>query len=281
MRLFLLTSVTMMAFAANSLLNRLAVSEGHADPASFAVLRVSAGVVVLITLVILRGMGAGLLRKPPFLGGAGLAVYMLGFSLAYLSLDAGLGALILFGTVQIAMFAISAMRGNRASGRQITGALLAFLGLVWILFPSGGWSTDLPGAVLMVLAGLGWSVFTLEGRRVSEPLIATATSFVICLPFVLLALPLSPVMLTLDATGVLLALISGGVTSGLGYALWYHLVPQLEAGVSSAVQLCVPVIALVAGVLLLGEAASLKLVMGSAIVLFGIVLALRPQNAAA
>jgi drug/metabolite transporter (DMT)-like permease len=281
MRLFLLTSLTMMAFAANSLLNRLAVSAGHADPASFAVLRVCAGASVLIALVLLSGKGAGLWRRPPYLGGAGLAVYMLGFSLAYLSLDAGLGALILFGTVQIAMFTITALRGSRAGARQVTGAFVAFLGLAWVLFPSGGWSTDLPGAVLMVLAGLGWAVFTLEGRGVGDPLIATSTSFLICLPCVFLALPLSPVVLTLDTTGILLAILSGGVTSGLGYALWYWLVPQLDAGVSSTVQLSVPIIALVAGVILLDEAASLKLVIGGAIVIFGIALALRPPKVAA
>ncbi|MFA3919016.1 DMT family transporter [Ruegeria hyattellae] len=276
MRLVLLISLTMVAFAANSILNRLAVGSGAADPGAFAVVRVLAGALVLCLLVWARGSRVPLTVPGRAVGALSLAVYMVGFSMAYLTLDAGLGALILFGVVQIAMFSFGALRGTRPSPSQIMGAVIAFAGLAYVLWPSGGAHVDAGGAALMALAGLGWAAYTLAGRSAPDALAATAGNFVVALPLTAAAIWVVGPALHMTLVGLSLACLSGAVTSGLGYALWYRLVPQLSPAVAATVQLSVPVIALVAGVLLLGEAGSLSLVLGTMLVLGGIALAVLP-----
>ena len=170
------------------------------------------------------------------------------------------------------MFTLTALRGSPATRRQISGAVVAFAGLVWVLWPSGAWSANLNGALLMAAAGIGWALYTLAGRGAPD---ALAANFCLCLPLVLLMLLVSPMALNLTVWGATLAILSGAVTSGLGYALWYRLLPRLEPGVSATVQLSVPILALVAGVMLLGESATLRQVMGTVLVLGGIALSLR------
>ncbi|MDP5219216.1 DMT family transporter [Ruegeria sp. 2205SS24-7] len=276
MRLILLICLTMVAFAANSILNRLAVGSDAADPGSFAVVRVLAGAVFLCLLVLARGGRVPLTGSGRVVGALSLTIYMVGFSMAYLTLDAGLGALILFGVVQIAMFAFGALRGARPSPKQILGAAIAFAGLAYVLWPSGGAQVDAGGAALMALAGLGWAAYTLAGRSAPDALKATAANFVVALPLTAAAIWVVGPALNMTLTGLALACLSGAVTSGMGYALWYRLVPQLSPAVAATVQLSVPVIALVAGVLLLGEVGSLSLVLGTALVLGGIALAVLP-----
>ncbi|WP_372573811.1 DMT family transporter [Ruegeria jejuensis] len=276
MRLILLICLTMVAFAANSILNRLAVGSDAADPGSFAVVRVLAGAVFLFLLVHVRGGRVPLTASARVVGALSLSIYMVGFSMAYLTLDAGLGALILFGVVQIAMFAFGALRGARPSPKQILGAVIAFAGLAYVLWPSGGVQVDAGGAALMALAGLGWAAYTLAGRSAPDALEATAANFVVALPLTTAAIWVVGPALNMTPIGLALACLSGAVTSGMGYALWYRLVPQLSPAVAATVQLSVPVIALVAGVLLLGEAGSLSLVLGTALVLGGIALAVLP-----
>ncbi|GGH31747.1 Threonine/homoserine efflux transporter RhtA [Cribrihabitans marinus] len=280
MRLVLTTSLTMLAFAANSILNRVAVGAELADPGGFAVVRVVAGAVTLIALVQLR---AGTLPLAPgrrALGAGALSLYMVGFSMAYLTLDAGLGALILFGVVQIAMFAYGALRGAHPTHRQVLGAAIAFAGLTWVLWPAGPVPTDPLGAALMALAGLGWAAYTLSGRGESDALAATAANFALAVPVTTAAVLAFGAGMSLTGAGALLAVISGAVTSGLGYALWYRVVPRLAPAVAATVQLSVPVIALMAGALVLGEAATPRLLAGATLVLGGIALAAtrRPQR---
>ncbi|MEX0349004.1 MAG: DMT family transporter [Paracoccaceae bacterium] len=276
MRLILLICLTMVAFAANSILNRLAVGSGAADPGSFAVVRVLAGAVFLCLLVIARGGQVPLSGSGRLVGALSLSIYMVGFSMAYLTLDAGLGALILFGVVQIAMFVFGALRGARPSSKQMLGAAIAFAGLAYVLWPSGGVQVDAGGAALMACAGLGWAAYTLAGRSAPDALKATAANFVVALPLTAAAIWIVGPALHMSLSGAALACLSGAVTSGMGYALWYRLVPQLSPAVAATVQLSVPVIALMAGVLLLGEAGSLSLVVGTALVLGGIALAVLP-----
>ncbi|MCL6283335.1 DMT family transporter [Ruegeria sp. 2012CJ41-6] len=276
MRLVLLISLTMVAFAANSILNRLAVGSGAADPGTFAVVRVLAGALVLCLLVWARGGRVPLTARGRVVGALSLSLYMVGFSMAYLTLDAGLGALILFGVVQIAMFTYGTLRGARPSPSQIMGAVIAFAGLAYVLWPSGGMRVDAGGAALMALAGLGWAAYTLAGRSAPDALAATAANFVTALPLTAAAIWMIGPALEMTPAGLALACLSGAVTSGLGYALWYRLVPQLSPAVAATVQLSVPVIALVAGVLLLGEVGSLSLVLGTMLVLGGIALAVLP-----
>lgn len=279
LRLTGLVALTMAAFAANSLLNRAAVDSGAIGPAGFAAIRVAAGAAVLAMLVLARRQALPLWHRRRWVGALSLTAYMVGFSLAYLSLDAGLGALILFGVVQITMFALGALGGARVSARQIAGAGLAFAGLSWILWPSGGAQVPLAGGLWMVAAGLGWGIYTLSGRGEPAALPATAANFCLALP--LTALPLLWVRDAAPVTvpGVALAVLSGAVTSGLGYALWYSLLPRLGAATAATVQLSVPVIALAAGAVVLAEAPGLRLILGAAVVLGGIALALpRPAR---
>jgi len=270
MRLFLIITLTMCAFAANSVLTRAAVEGGHLGPTAFAIVRVAAGAIMLGALVMWRGGALPLMRPTRVVGAFSLTVYMAGFSLAYLSLDAGLGALILFGVTQITMFAHSAMTGQRPDLRQLSGAAIAFSGLVLVLWPGAGSVTDPIGAGLMVLAGLGWAVYSIAGRGTADPLAASTANFILCLPLICLLLLLTGIETHADITGVVLAVLSGALTSGLGYALWYKVLRQIPGTTAAVVQLSVPVIAIVAGALLLGETISAKVIMASLLVLGGI-----------
>jgi len=279
MRLFLLTALTMAAFAANSVLNRLAIDSGASDPASFAMIRVLAGAGMLVVLVGLQRRALPLMSVRRFAGSGSLSLYMVGFSTAYLTLDAGLGALILFGVVQITMFAVSAISGAPPTARQLAGAGIAFGGLAWVLWPTGAEPGDPRGALFMAMAGVGWAIYTLAGRSEPDALTGTAANFVVALPLTALAFLAMGATVQVTAAGAALAVVSGAVTSGLGYALWYRLVPLLAPAVSATVQLSVPVIALAAGVILLGETASLRLGIGTALVLGGIALAVARRRA--
>lgn len=275
MRLVLLICLAMAAFAANSVLNRLAVDSGGIDPRSFAVIRVLSGALVLTLLVLARRETLPLRARARFVGAGSLTLYMVGFSGAYLTLDAGLGALILFGVVQVTMFGVSAASGTPATTRQIAGAGIAFCGLIWVLWPGGAVVVDRAGAGLMAAAGVGWAFYTLAGRREPDALSATAANFLCAVPLTVVAAALFGGPWQVAPTGVALAAVSGAVTSGLGYALWYSVLPRLAPSVAATVQLSVPVIALGGGVLLLGEAISARLVIGGALVIGGIALSVR------
>lgn len=280
MRLFLLISLTMMAFAANSILNRMAVGGDYADPGSFAILRVLSGAGVLWLLTLQQRKPLPLRQTRRWLGASALSVYLIGFSLAYLTLDAGLGALILFGVVQIVMFVVAALTGAAPTPRQLTGAGIAFAGLCFVLWPGPGALADPVGAALMVLAGAGWAVYTLAGRAEPDALSGTASNFIVAAPLTAVVILLVQDAYEVTPVGVMLAVISGAITSGLGYALWYRIVPQISAAMAATVQLSVPVIALFAGGVLLGETINLKLVVGAVVVLCGIALSIRRKRVA-
>ena len=279
MHVALLTAFTMGAFAANSILTRLAVDGGYSDPVSFAVLRVLAGALVLVALVLPQTQQITWKNPLRAVGAASLAIYMIGFSMAYVTLDAGLGALILFGVVQITMFLHAAMRGQNPTIRQIIGASIAFAGLVMALWPAPSSTSDPVGAMWMVLAGLGWAAYTISGRNADHPLAATAANFCLCL--VPLAMVLLPFANFITPWGFLLAFICGGVTSGLGYALWYRVLPKLQQSVAAVVQLSVPIIAILAGAVLLSESITRVVIAAALCVVFGIGLAVTSQSAQA
>lgn len=279
MRRALLVALTMTAFASNSLLNRMAVDGGYADPGGFAVLRVLAGAIMLVLLVRAQGRAMSFLTRQRWVGAGMLALYMVGFSAAYRSLDAGLGALILFGVVQITIFMIAAAQGAGPSARQIVGAAIAFGGLVVVLDPGQAPATALTGAAFMIAAGIGWGIYTLAGRGEPDALAATAANFCLALPLTLAAPLLAGAAVQITWTGAALAVVSGALTSGLGYALWYALLPGLAAPVAAILQLSVPVIAVIGGVLLLGETAGFRLLAGAVLVLGGIGLSLRRPKA--
>lgn len=261
----------MVAFAANSLLNRVGVASGGISAEMFALVRVVSGAVVLAVLVL--GQGGTLLAKPSLWGVLGLTAYLVGFSQAYIALDAGLGALILFGGVQVTMFAGALIAGERVPVMRWLGMGVALAGLCWIVGGLGSHGAALIGVAFMALAALGWGIYSLIGRGVANPLHATALNFVWATPLVALAMVGSaPVMP--NAFGLGMAVVSGGLTSALGYALWYKVLPHLNASVAGVAQLSVPVIALAGGVALLGEAVTWQTVAGSLVVLGGIALSL-------
>ncbi|WP_299970007.1 DMT family transporter [uncultured Roseobacter sp.] len=276
MRLFLLTTATMIAFAANSVLTRLAVDGGHMDPNSFAIVRVLAGAAVLSVILVVRGGRLRLFQSSRAVGAVSLAVYMAGFSLAYLTLDAGLGALVLFGVVQISMFGHAFATGTRPRMQQLAGASVAFLGLVLALWPEQERAAQVTGSAWMVLAGVGWAIYTIAGRAERDPLAATTGNFLLCLPLVVAALAAFAQHMTPLGWG--LAIFCGGVTSGVGYALWYTVLPRLPANLAPVVQLSVPIIALIGGAALLGEAVSLRVALAAALVVSGIAMAITARS---
>lgn len=275
MRLFLLTALTMLAFAANSVLNRWAVGPGHIGAVEFAIVRLVAGAVMLAALVAwqrrgwawpgMRGRATGVL---------GLSAYLLGFSLAYRGLDAGTGALVLFGTVQVTMFAGALVSREAVPGRRWAGAALALGGLGLIAAPG---AVALLPLALMVVAGVGWGVYSLAGRGAADPLAATAWNFLLSVPLVL-PLGLGGVSGSAEATGILMAVASGAVTSGLGYALWYAVLPKLGAARAAVAQLTVPVIAALGGSVLLAEVPGIRFWLAAALVLGGVALASLPYR---
>ncbi len=274
--MFLTVLVVLVAFAANSVLNRLAVDSASADPASFAVVRVAAGALMLCVLLRLQGgtLRLGLHRRR-WIGAGALAVYMAGFSLGYLTLDAGIGALLLFGVVQVSMLAITAARGAAATARQILGASIAMVGLAVVLWPTGAWQVAPSGAAFMLAAGIGWGIYTLAGQSEPDALAGTAANFVWALPLTALLLLLRPQPLVMDGAGAALAILSGAVTSGLGYALWYRVLPAIPAATAATAMVAVPLIAVLGGVVFLGETVGLRFATGTAVVLGGILLSIR------
>lgn len=272
MPLLLLTCLTMIAFASNSLLNRMALAGGHIGAAEFGTIRLAAGALMLgLLCVVLRG-GIQLRGPARVTGVLALLLYMYAFSTAYNALDAGLGALILFGVVQITMFAGGLWAREVMPVRRWLGAGLAMAGLGWLLWPGeGGAQVSLLHGGLMALAGFGWGLYSLAGRLSKDALQATAANFILAAPLgavVGFLLPASEVAIA--ATGVWLAVVAGAITSGVGYAMWYQVLPQLQASVAAVAQLTVPVIAMVAGVLLLGEVLSVQAMLASALVLGGV-----------
>jgi len=272
MRLFLLTAVVMVAFAANSVLNRMAVGEGGIGAVEFALIRVLAGAVVLLALVAWRGRGW---RGASLAGVAGLSVYLFGFSLAYGQLDAGTGALILFGVVQVTMFGGALLAGEAVPRRRWAGAGLALAGLAVLVAPAGAsWM----GFAAMAAAGLGWGVYSLAGRGARDALAATAGNFALALiPAAGVALVAGVEFGTVTGRGVMLAVVSGAVTSGLGYALWYAVLPALGAGRAAVAQLTVPLIAAAGGAVLMGEAVGWRFAVAAALVLGGVAWASLPR----
>ena len=268
MRILALTALTMIAFAANSVLNRAALADGDAGPAAFAAVRLMSGALCLVALVALRGGLPRLAGPGRAAGTLALALYMLGFSFAYVALDAGVGALILFGGVQITMFAGALILRERPPPARWIGSAIAFAGLAWLLWPGATGAPPVAGAALMVAAALGWGVYSLRGRRVTDPMQDTAANFLCAAPLALAVWLVIPD--AIGPTGLALAIVSGAITSGLGYALWYSVLPRLDSSTAALAQLTVPVIALAGGAALLAELPDTRHILAAAVVLGGV-----------
>ncbi|MCG9747613.1 DMT family transporter [Shewanella sp. Isolate8] len=269
LRLLLLTSVTMLAFAANSLFCREALATDSIDAASFTLIRIASGALVLGLIASRQIRASGLGGN--WLSAAALFGYAVAFSFAYNSLSAGTGALLLFGAVQITMILYGLWAGERINRKQVLGAMLAGGGLVWLVLP-GVSAPPLLGAVLMIIAGVSWGIYSLLGRGTKRPTLATAGNFIRAVPMALLPLVLLTHSQNISITGIGYAVASGALASGLGYALWYSVLPSLSALTAATVQLSVPVIAAFGGFIWLGEAMTTRLLVASIAVLGGIAL---------
>jgi drug/metabolite transporter (DMT)-like permease len=268
-KLFSLILLAMLAFAGNSLLCRAALLYTAIDPASFTTLRLLSGALTLWLIVRLRHVkeeGEG-----NWLSGLMLFVYAGAFSFAYVSLPAAVGALLLFGSVQVTMIAAGLWKGERMRPLQIGGFVMAFAGLMTLLLP-GLASPSLRGSFFMIAAGAAWGMYSLRGRGKGNPTRVTAGNFLRALPFALGASLLLHSAYSMDNAGLIYALISGALTSGIGYAVWYTVLPALKATEAATIQMSVPIIAAVVGVILLGEVISIRLVFASIAVLGGIAL---------
>ena len=274
----LLTAGAMVAFAANSLLCRMALGARLIDAASFTAIRITCGAVFLSLLALLRH---GRATRMPLdaIAAAALFGYAIAFSLAYLELSAGTGALILFGAVQVTMILAGLIRGERLSVLGWLGLVAACVGLVLLLVP-GLSAPPIRSALMMAAAGIAWGIYSLRGRGALDPLQSTASNFVWAVPLALLSLPLLPQPWPATTQGIALAASSGAIASGLGYVIWYAALRRLPAIPAATVQLSVPVIAAVGGVLLLGERLTPRLLVCAVIVLGGIATVLRSRWAA-
>lgn len=272
-----LTSLAMLAFAGNSLLCRFALADQSIDAASFTTIRLVAGALVLLGVSALRQSGSAPWRGD-WLSGAMLFLYAICFSLAYDFLTASTGALVLFSAVQFTMLLMGVREGERPGVRFWDGFALALGGLIYLLSP--GLSAPPPmGAALMAIAGIAWGIYSLRGRGAGNPLALTRDNFVLAVPLALVASAILWSRMHASTSGIALAAISGALTSGLGYVIWYAALRSLGATRAAIVQLSVPAITALGAVLLLAEPLSLRLLVSSAAILGGIALALRFHRA--
>lgn len=272
-KIIALTTIAMLAFAGNSLLCRLALQQTAIDAASFTTIRLIAGALALGLIAWFRRSGNlgknG--QNGSWLSAFALFFYATAFSFAYASLSAATGALLLFGAVQATMIIFGIWHGERFRTMQITGLLLAVAGLVGLLLP-GLSAPPLWGAVLMISSGIAWGVYSLRGKGAGDPTAVTAGNFLRALPFALVLSMLFFRNMNIDTAGVAYAITSGALTSGIGYAIWYTALPSLKATHAATVQLSVPVIAALGGIVFLGEGLTLRLILASIAILGGIAL---------
>ncbi len=274
----LLTGITLVAFAANSLLCRMALAPDLIDPVAFTAVRLGSGVAVLVPLSALmsekrpEGRPAGSWRS-----GLALFVYAMAFSLAYVTLETGMGALILFGSVQATMIGAGLWQGERPRAREWIGLAVAMLGLVYLVLP-GISAPDPLGAMLMMASGVAWGVYSLRGKGRSAPVASTAGNFARALPLAVAGALVAWWTLHASPRGLALAATSGAVTSGLGYVVWYVALRGMTATRAAIVQLAVPVIAAAGGILVLSEEPTLRLAVSTVMILGGIAGAISARN---
>lgn len=274
----LMTSLAMLAFASNSLLCRLALAQGSVDAASFSALRIASGAAMLGLIAYLRHAAPTTGEKGDWRSAAMLFIYMVFFSFAYIRLEAGTGALILFAAVQLMMFTMALRRGEHFSAISWGGLALAVAGLIYLVSP-GLTAPDPLGAMLMAISGLAWGLYSLFGQQVRNPLNMSAWNFVYLLPAAGLLVLLFWNDLNSTFEGRALAMASGALASGAGYVVWYSVLPKLTAMRAATVQLSVPAITAFGGALLLAEPLTLRLVLASLATLGGVAIVLTQRAA--
>lgn len=272
-RTIALTTFALIAFAANSLLCRLALGGQTIDAASFTTIRLVSGALTLLLVSRIARGDQQPASRGNWLSAAMLFLYAIAFSFAYLSLSTGTGALILFGAVQATMILSALRSGERPHSLEWIGLVAALGGLIYLVFP--GLSAPSPiGSLLMTTAGIAWGVYSLRGRGSANPLADTTGNFVRSVPLVLVVGLVAAPQMQISSRGVLFAILSGAVASGIGYAVWYAALPRMTATRAATVQLSVPILAATGGVAFLSESISLRLILASIMILGGVLVSL-------
>jgi len=269
MKIVLYTALALLAFACNSILCRLALGEDAIDAGSFTAVRLLSGIIVLATLMKVTQARSSITSRGSWRASFMLFIYAVTFSYAYISLETGVGALILFGSVQITMILVSLFSGNKLHYFEWLGVIAAFSGFVYLVMP-GVTAPSLIGFILMSLAGVAWGFYTLAGKGSVSPLCDTTFNFLRTLPLVIILVVVIIQYANMSQKGILLAVLSGGVASGIGYTIWYTALGGLSVIQAAVVQLLVPVIAAVGGVVFADEIFSFRLVLSSIMILGGI-----------
>lgn len=280
LRIIFITLLSLLAFAANSLITRFALEETSIDAASFIMLRVVSGALFLWLFLSIKKHHQSY-KAGSWLAAFALFIYAVSFTYGYGLIAAGTGALLLFGAVQITMTIAGYRAGERLNTTQLIGFVLALCGLVILMLP-GLAAPSFIGALLMCISGVAWGIYTLQGRGASNPAITTAGNFIKAAPMAIilwLAVNFSTTSaINLANSGIIYALLSGIVTSGIGYIIWYSVLPELKATQAAIVQLSVPLIVTLAGALLLNEAITLRIIIAAVAILTGTVLVLMFKN---
>lgn len=272
-RTLIFTILALIAFAANSILCRIALHDELIDPASFTSIRLISGAIALLMLFYISKPRHQSSSKGSWTSGVILFLYAVTFSFAYISLDTGTGALIAFAMVQITMITSALFQGEKMTSAEWIGVILAFSGLVYLVLP-GVSAPSLTGLLLMIISGTAWGLYTLRGKSSQNPLGDTAFNFLRALPFVIILLLFSIDNVKAEPQGIILAVVSGALTSGIGYTIWYMALKGLSAFQASIVQLIVPVIAAAGGVVFLAEIISSRLIFASLLILGGLAIAI-------
>ncbi len=264
-----LTALALLAFAGNSILCRLALNKDVIDAFSFTSIRLFSGIIFLLLLVIIQNKENILFKNNDWLPAFFLFIYAIAFSYSYISLDTGTGALILFGSVQVTLITSDFLKGKKLLLIEWLGLFIAFFGLCILLLPEAS-APPLIAFMYMTISGIAWGCYTLVGKASKEPIIDTTNNFLKTLPFIVLMTLLTLDNVQISFQGIILAIISGAITSGLGYAIWYSVLEDLTITQAAIVQLTVPIIAAFGGVLFSNEIITIKLIISSFLVLGGI-----------
>lgn len=271
LKIIILTGLALIAFAANSVLCRLALGSGAIDASSFTVIRLLSGAIVLFLITITTHNHTKASKKGSWTASVTLFLYAITFSYAYISLDTGTGALILFGAVQITMILLSLVSGTRLRLAEWLGVIMAFTGFVYLILP-GVSAPSATGFTLMTTAGIAWGLYTLKGCNSKNPLIDTANNFLRTIPLIILLAIATINNANYSTEGILLAAISGGIASGIGYIIWYIALGALSSTQAAVLQLSVPVVAAFGGIIFMSETITFRLIISAIMVLGGILM---------
>jgi len=273
-KLFILILITLFFFSTSSVLARAALAQDYIDAYSFTFFRLFSGSIILLIILYIRDKKLNLSLKKNWLSSFMLFLYAIAFSYSYLNLDAGIGALILFAVVQLFIILIALLKKEKLTTQKSIGILIAFSGLTYLLFPEESFSLSSFHVFLMIISGLAWGAYTILGKNSSDALYHTADNFTKTIIFSGIFYLLFVSQTHISFNGIALAIVSGGITSSLGYVIWYYILPQIQIITSGIIQLIVPPIAIFLGVLLLNEEFTFKLFISTDIILSGIAIAI-------